>query len=168
MWWILAEILMLARKKPNPLKKGKVERTKNPKKLWNMLIRVTFMVVQFNSLNSQVHHRMATLLPFSNSFTGMSLKFYHQGYPDAPGDLIVVSKTKRVFLNPVTHERTQSNEFSAVYFQFNFECIFAHDRCFAPQLIQIELDVKMCLEEVHIITLCSAGIMLGRFNRYWN
>ena len=25
--------------------------------------------------------------------------FYHQGYPDAPGDLIVVSKTKRVFVN---------------------------------------------------------------------
>ena len=87
-------------------------------------------------------------------------KFYHQGYPDAPGDLIVVSKTKRVFVNPVTHERTQSNEFSNVYFHFNFACIFAHDRCFAPQLIQIEPNVKMCLEEVHVITLCSAGIML--------
>ena len=33
-------------------------------------------------------------------------KFYHQGYPDAPGDLVVVSKTKRVFVNLVTHERT--------------------------------------------------------------
>ena len=47
-------------------------------------------------------------------------KFHHQGYPDAPGDLIIVSKTKRVFVNPVTHERTQSNEFSNVYFRFNF------------------------------------------------
>ena len=86
-------------------------------------------------------------------------KFYHQDYPDAPGDLIVVSKTKRVFVNPATHERTQSNEFGNVYFHFNFACIFAHDRCFAPQLIPVEQDVKMCLEEVHVITLCSAGVM---------
>ena len=93
-------------------------------------------------------------------------KFYHQGYPDAPGDLIVVSKTKRVFVNPVTHERTQSNEFSNVYFHFNFACIFAYDRCFAPQLIQIEQVAEMCLEEVHVITLSSAGIMLRRFNRH--
>ena len=73
-------------------------------------------------------------------------KFYHQGYPDAPGDLIVVSKTKRVFVNPVTHERTQSNEFSNVYFHFNFACIFANDHCFAPQLIQIEQKLKCVLK----------------------
>ena len=71
-------------------------------------------------------------------------KFYHHGCPDAP-DLIVVSKTKRVFVNPVTHKRTQSNEFSNAYFHFNFACILAHDRCFAPQLIQTDQDVKMCL-----------------------
>ena len=46
-------------------------------------------------------------------------KFYNQGYPDAPRDLIVVSKSRRVFINPVSHERTQSNEFSKVYFHFN-------------------------------------------------
>ena len=84
---------------------------------------------------------IVTLLKFvhSNVSTCYSCggKFYHQGYPDAPGDLIVVSKTKRVFVNPVTHERTQSNEFSNVYFHFNFARIFAHDRCIAPQLIQI-------------------------------
>ena len=56
----------------NPLKKGKEKQTKNPKNLWDMLIRATFMVVQFNSLNSPIHHRIATLLPSSNSFTGMS------------------------------------------------------------------------------------------------
>ena len=61
-------------------------------------------------------------------------KFYHQGYPDVPGDLIVASKTKRIFVNLVTRERTQSNEFSNVYFHFNFACIFAHDCCFAPHL----------------------------------
>ena len=59
-------------RKTNPLKKGKGKQTKNPKNLWDMLIRATFMVVQFNSLNSPIHHRIATLLPSSNSFTGMS------------------------------------------------------------------------------------------------
>ena len=56
--------------------------------------------------------------------------------------------------------RTPSNEFNNVGFHFNFTSISAPDRCFAPQLIQIEQDVKMCLEEVHVITLISAGIML--------
>ena len=65
-------------------------------------------------------------------------QFYHQGYP---GDLVAVSKTKHVFVSPVTHERMQSTEFSNVYFHFNFACIFTHDRCFASQLIQIEQDV---------------------------
>ena len=73
---------------------------------------------------------------------------------------MVASKTKRVFVNAVAHERTQSNEISNIYFHINFACIFAHDRCFAPQLIQIEPDVKMCLEEVHVITLYSASLML--------
>ena len=68
----LVEILMPARKKPNLLKKGKGKQTKNPKNLWNILICATFMIVQFNSLNSQIHHRIAILLPYLNSFTGMS------------------------------------------------------------------------------------------------
>ena len=46
-------------------------------------------------------------------------KCCNQGYPDAPRDLIVVSKSRRVFINPVSRERTQSNEFSKVYFHFN-------------------------------------------------
>ena len=122
------------------------------------------LVQQPKQPNPPTNGCIVTLLKFvhSNVSTCYSCggKFYHQGYPDAPGDLIVVSKTKRVFVNPVTHERTQSNEFSNVYFHFNFTCIFAHDRCIAPQLIQIEQDVKMSLREVHVITLISAGIML--------
>ena len=42
-------------------RKGKGKQTTNPKKLGNMLIRSMFMVVQFNSINSQIHHQMATL-----------------------------------------------------------------------------------------------------------
>ena len=107
---------------------------------------------------------IVTLLKFVHSNVSTCYncggKFYYQGYPDALGDLIVFSKTKRVFVNPVTHERIQSNEFSNVFFHLNFASIFAHDCCFAPQLIQIEQDLKMCLEEVHVITLSSAGIML--------
>ena len=52
-------------------------------------------------------------------------KFHHHGYPDTPGDLIFVSKTKHVFAYPVTHQGTQSNEFSNVYLHFNSACIFA-------------------------------------------
>ena len=92
---------------------------------------------------------IVTLLRFiwSNVFTYYSCgeKFYHQGYPDALGDLIVVLKTKRVFDNPATHERTQSNKISNVCYNFKFECIFAHDCCFA---LQLKEEVKMCLEKV--------------------
>ena len=137
-------------------RKEKGRQTTNSKKLLNMSIRAMFMI--------QIHNRMATLLPTSNSFTSMENsrggKLYHQGYPDALGDSIVFSKTKRVFVKPTTHERIKSTEFSNAYFHFKFACIFAGDRCFAPQLIQIEQDVKMCHEEMHVITLSSAGIML--------
>ena len=61
--------------------------------------------------------------------------YLHQGYPEAPGDLIAVLKTKHIFVDPVTHERAQANEFRNVYFQFNFAHIFAHDRRFVPQLV---------------------------------
>ena len=73
MWWILVEILVLTRKKTNPLKKGKGKQTKNPEELWNMLIRATFMVVHSNSLNSQIYDRIATLSPSSNLFTAISI-----------------------------------------------------------------------------------------------
>ena len=77
---------------------------------------------------------LLTLLKFvhSNVFTCYSCggKFYHQGYPDAPGDSIVVLKIKHVFVNPATWERPHSNEFTKVYFHFNFAFIFAHDHCF--------------------------------------
>ena len=70
--------------------------------------------------NPQPNGYIVTLLKFihSNVSTCYSCngKFYHQGYPDALGDLIVLSKTKRVFVNPTTHERTQSNEFSKFIF----------------------------------------------------
>ena len=79
---------------------------------------------------------------------------------------MISSKTKRVFINPVTHQKAQPNEFSNVYFHFNFACIFAHDRCFPPHLIQTEQVAEMRLEEVHVIKLRSAGIMLRRFNRH--
>ena len=61
------------KKKTNPLKKGKGKQTKNPEELRIMLIRATFMVVQSNSLNSQIHRQIATLPPSSNSFTAISL-----------------------------------------------------------------------------------------------
>lgn len=50
----------------------------------------------------------------------------------------------------------------------NFAYIFANNRCFTSLLIQIEQNVNMHLQEVHVFTLSSAGIMLWRFNRYWN
>ena len=49
-----------------------MKQTTNTKKLGNMPIRAMFMAVQFNSLNSQIHHRMATLLTSSDSFAVMS------------------------------------------------------------------------------------------------
>ena len=114
--------------------------------------------------NSPPNGYIVTLLKFVHSSVSTSYSFggklYHQSYPDVPGDLIIVWITKRVFVNPATHERTQSNEFSNVYFHFNFACIFAHDRCFPPHFIRIKQDVKMRLEEVHVITLSSAGKML--------
>ena len=109
-----------------------------------------------------------TLLKFicSNVFTyyGCGVKFYHQIYPEALGDLIVDLKRKRVFVNPATAERAQLNKFSDAYFHFKFACIFAHDRFFAPQLIQTEQDVKMCLKKVYVFTLSSVCITLRGFN----
>ena len=134
--------------------------------------QLSWVVSWLLQINPPPNGYIVTLLKFVHSnvstFYSFSGKFYHQGCPDTPGDLIVVLKTKRAFINPITHERTQSNEFTNVCFHFHFACIFAYDRCFAPQLIQIEQDVKMCLEEAHVITLSSAGIMLWRFNRHWN
>ena len=153
---------MLARKKPNPLKKGKVKgkAKKKPKKVMKHVDPCDVygnLIQQPQQLNPPPNGCIVTLLKFvhRNVSTCYSCggKSYHQGYPDAPGDLIVVSKAKRVFVNSAIHERTQSNEFSNVYFHFNFACIFAHDFC--TSLIQIEPDVEMCLEEVHVITMFS-------------
>ena len=99
------------------------------------------LVQQPKQPNRPPNGHIVTLLRFiwSNVFTYYSCgeKFYHQAYPDALGDLILVLKTKRVFDNPATHERTQSNKISNAYYHFKFACIFVHDRCFALQLIQI-------------------------------
>ena len=113
-----------------------------------MLIVYGCPVEQSKQPNQPSNAYITALLKFlhSNVSTCYSCggKFYHQGYPDAAGDLTFVSKTEDVFVKHVSHERTLLNEFSNNYFHFNFACNFAHDCCFAPQLIQIEQDVKIC------------------------
>ena len=42
--------------------------------------------------------------------------FTSNGYPIPPGDLVVVTKTQRVFINQNTHESTKSLDFTNVYF----------------------------------------------------
>ena len=60
-------------KKSKPTQKRKGKANKNSGRVMNMLIRATFMVVQSNSLNSQIYHQIATLPSSSNLFTAISI-----------------------------------------------------------------------------------------------
>ena len=52
-------------------------------------------------------------------------RFYHQGWPDAPRDLIIVPKTKHVFVHPVTHERHSQINFVMFIFILTLN-LFSH------------------------------------------
>ena len=120
-------------------------------------------VQQSKQSNPPPNSYIVTLLKFINRNVSACCscggKFYNQGYPDAPRHLIVVSKSRRVFINPVSHERTQSNEFSKVFFHFNLnknktlKCVLK--KCMLSYCIQqvqccedlIGIETKCCLQE---------------------
>ena len=100
----------------NPLKKGKEKQTKKLEKFMGHVDPCDVYgspVQQPKQPNPPPNSYIVTLLKFVHRNVSTCYncggKFYHQSYPDAPEDLIVVSKTKGVFVNPVTHERTETN-----------------------------------------------------------
>ena len=74
-------------------------------------------------------------------------------------EIYIVSKTK-VFSSTLNFRKGR-NQMNLVMFILlsNFVYIFANNRCFTSLLIQIEQNVNMHLQEVHVFTLSSAGIM---------
>ena len=104
---------------------------------------------------------IATLLKFVHqnvsSCYGYNGKFYEHGCPSLPNNLVVVSKTQRVFYNQITKERTRCNEMKII-FQL-YLCAFTRP-VLCTQLINVESDVKPWLEEKHVAFLPSCGIDL--------
>ena len=119
------------------------------------------LVQQPKQPNRPPNGHTVTLLRFiwSNVFTYYSCgeKFYHQAYPDALGDLILVLKTKRVFDNPATHERTHKIITLVMFVIILSLNVFLHMIAALPFNLKKKLKcvLKRCL-----ITLSSACIIL--------
>ena len=107
---------------------------------------------------------IATLLKFVHqnisSYYNSNGKSYENGYPSQPNNLVVVSKTQRVFYNPITGKRTWSSEMKNLYIYFNYVCVRSYDQLFVFQLINMESNVKSWLKEKHVVFLTSYGIDL--------
>ena len=65
---------------------------------------------------------------------GCSCKFYIDGYPEPPSDLVIVSSMRRSYIDS-NHQRAVSPPFSEIYYHFNYNCITIHSQFFAPPLI---------------------------------
>ena len=93
-----------------------------------------------------------------SSCYGCSSLFRSQGYPDAPHDFVVVSKTHRSYIDPATHKRMRSDQMSRVYYHFNTACISKHNAMFTPQLLTVPQDLRPFLQEQHISVLQALSI----------
>ena len=76
-------------------------------------------------------------------------KFYENGYPRPPLDMVIVTKTQRWYIHPTTKARVQSNELTNVYFHFNFACISAFNQMFTPPIIVVPMQIRPFLLPEH-------------------
>ena len=60
---------------------------------------------------------------------GCDCKFYIDGYPEPPSDLVIVSSMRRSYIDS-NHQRVVSPQFSKVYYHFNYSCITVHNQFF--------------------------------------
>ena len=91
---------------------------------------------------------------------GCGGKYYETGTPDDPNDMVVLSKKKRIYIDPTTKERTHSSDFTSVYYHFNYTCMSNHDSFFNACSILVPDDLKPHLSNRHKTLLRSAGVML--------
>ena len=90
---------------------------------------------------------------------GCGCKFYIDGYPEPPSDLVIVSSMRRSYIDS-NHQRVVSPQFSKVYYHFNYSCITVHSQFFAPPLIIIPEDLKLYLSPVHKEVLIASQIRI--------
>jgi hypothetical protein len=74
-----------------------------------------------------------------------------------PNDMVIVSKAKRPYMDPLTGEKHMS-ALGNVYFHFNEVCVKRHNNVFIPALIIVPEEVKTHLELGHKDILRTAGI----------
>ena len=85
---------------------------------------------------------------------GCGCKFYIDGYPEPPSDLVIVSSKRRSCIDS-NYQRAVSPQFSKVYSHFSYSCITVHNQFFAPLLIIIPKDLNLYLSPVHKEVLMS-------------
>ena len=73
---------------------------------------------------------------FTTSY-GCCGKFFANGPPEVPNDLVFFSKTKRIFQNQMSNEVTRSWEMSNVYYHFNFNWLSFHNKFFSVPFIKV-------------------------------
>ena len=72
--------------------------------------------------------------------------------------MIVVSKTQRHYMNPKTHQKVISTDFSNVYYHFHQACLSRRNVLFTSQLLMLPPDIKPFLLPEHTLYLQSCGI----------
>ena len=90
---------------------------------------------------------------------GCGSKFQEDSYPKPPQDLVVVSKTQRMYVDPKTRKRKMSDQLSNVYFHFNYACVSNHDPLFTPQLLHVPKDLRPHLLPEHKATLDFSQVL---------
>jgi len=89
---------------------------------------------------------------------GCNGKFRVPCPPLPPLDLVVVSKTKRIYYDNTSRQFLMSPTFSKVYFHFNQACIASKDSLFSPFSILVPEDLKPFLLYEHVKIIASCGI----------
>ena len=91
-------------------------------------------------------------------FYGCGVKFYENETPEEPNNLVVVSKTKRMFTDKATKEVTQLSDMSKVYHHFNYNCLSHHNKFFNVAFIKVQNDPLPSLSPIHKQALNGDGV----------
>lgn len=81
------------------------------------------------------------------------------GKPEKPDDLIVASKTKRIYVSPKSKELTQSPDFTRVYYHLKQSCLSKYDKFFHVSSILVPDDLTAHPSARHKTLLKSIGIL---------
>ena len=79
---------------------------------------------------------------------GCGCKFYTDGSPEPPSDLVIVSSMRRSYIDS-NHQRVVSPQFSKLYYHFSYSYLTVHNNFSARPLIIIAEDLKLYLLPVH-------------------